>query len=293
MGYARPHYRCTACGAVNEAPACAAAKLPERFDMFKAEPAQAAAAPPAPPTGQRELLLQGTDDEWDHNPYAVRGDVPTARCPECGKAIHEGVSVCKHCGVDFEAKKKAERTFVPVDRQWENGWPLQKRVAAFVVLQAFSIAVSIALLATGFSAVAVCSIALVSAGLMASLIGTCDRLHLTRTTKGKVVLTHTWRYAFIAWPPRTIRWKEHEGVCIASSDEVDPFEWMMAGFLCLYAIFHGVLFWWMVIRPDKFDVALCKHHGHPTTLICRTTKLGRAQEIMMAISAVAVLPVVK
>lgn len=297
MGYSRPHFRCTACGAVNEAPPGAAVKVPERFDMFKTEPAQAASESaldvPTSPPGEREVLLQGTDDEWDRNPYSVRGDVPTAKCPECGKPMHQGVTICKHCGADLLAREKTTRTFEPVNRVWENGWTLRNRIAAFAVLQAISVLISIAAISMGWSAGTVVSSGLVSAGLMAFLIGTFDTLFLTRSAKGKVILTHVWRFAFVARPPKTIRWREYEGVCIVTSDDVDPFEWMMAGFLFLYVVIPGILFWWYVIRPDNFDVALCKDHGLPAKIIFRTNNFERAQEIVITISDVAALPVVK
>jgi hypothetical protein len=271
--------------------------LPERFDMFKTESVQTAitAAPPQPakPAGERELLLQGTNDEWDRNPYTVRGDVPTARCPECGKPMHEGTTLCKHCGADLAEKERAQRTFEPVDCVWQSGWPLRKRLAVFGALQAINVLVAITSISSGWSASAIVPLALESAGLMAFLIGTFDSIHLTRSYKGKVALTHTWRYAFIAAPAKTIRWKEFEGVRVVASREVEFFEWIVAGILFLHAVIPGILFWWFIIRPDRFEVALCKDHGHPTTIICRTQDLPQAEQMRATISEVAGFPVLK
>src|SRR5437660_758077 len=44
----------------------------------------------------------------------------------------------------------------------------------------------------------------------AFVIGTFDRLDLSRTTKGKVTLTLQWRVAFFPLPPKTLPWREHE-----------------------------------------------------------------------------------
>src|SRR5688572_13790518 len=107
------------------------------------KPSQSKSETPAQPAGEREILLTGTNDD-DFNPYTVRGDIPTAQCPDCGKAIHEGAPKCKHCGVDFEAKRKAERVLPPVDREWENGWPLQQRIKVFAILQVINLAVMLA-----------------------------------------------------------------------------------------------------------------------------------------------------
>ena len=264
--------------------------------MLAPKPSQSksetAAQAPAPPAGEPEILLTGTNDD-DFNPYTVRGDIPTATCPECGKAIHEGVPKCKHCGVDFDAKRKAERVFAPVDQVWENGWPLQTRIKVFAILQVINLAVLLAPLMLEQSGGLFVSGAIVSAGLQAFLLGTFDRLHLTRNAKGKVVLTQMWRFAFIAGKPQTIRWKEHEGIRIAESDEIDLIDWLIGAILFFYGVIPGIFFWWYVLRPDKLDVMLCKDHGCPATLLCRTTNEQRAREIMTTISEVAMLPVLK
>ncbi len=295
-GYSRPHFRCTACGAINEAPACSAVKAPALFDMFKAGPAQTVAAParivPSQPPGERQLLLQGTDDD-DLNPYSVRGDVPTAKCPECGKAIHEGVSVCKHCGTDFEAKKKAERTYESVQQEWEEGWPFQKRISAIVILQVINVVLLLAGLLTVYFSAASFVAVLLLVGLQAFLAGTYDRLNLTRTAKGKVVLTRTRRYAFLERRPETIRWKEHEGVSIVGANTVDSMELVILIILFVPCIIPGILFWLFYLRGDRFDVALCKDHGYAAMVIFRTGDQERARQIMTKVSDIAALPVLK
>lgn len=260
------------------------------MQLPKPSQSEIAATTPTQPAGEHEILITGTTDD-DFNPYTVRGDIPTGTCPECGQAIHEGVTKCKGCGVDFEAKRKAERVFAPIDREWENGWPLPKRIKAFAILQVINLAVLLAPLLLEQSGRLFVSGAIVSAGLQAFLLGTFDRLHLTRNAKGKVVLTQTWRFAFVARPPQTIRWKEYEGIRIAESDEIDLIDWLIGGILFLYGIIPGILFWWYVLRPDKLDVLLCKDHGCPATLLCRTTDDKRAREIMTTISEAAMLPV--
>src|SRR5437762_1774337 len=112
-GYARPKFRCQACGSMNETPPAilkprrekqAAAAAPAIFDLFGAEPVPTAAKPaadtPAKTPGEQEILLHGSVNEEDHNPYSVRGDVLTRTCSECGKALHDGPTICKHCGAD-------------------------------------------------------------------------------------------------------------------------------------------------------------------------------------------------
>lgn len=276
--YARPQYRCTGCGTLN--------KLPEPAKG----PANHAPTTEAPP--EREILLRGTDDD-DFNPYSVRGDVPAAKCPACGQAIHERVSICNHCGADLQARKQAQRTFVAIDRTWEIGWPLAKRLALFLFLQAINGAVLIAGTAAGWSAgLSFGGTALVVA-LQAFLLGTYDRIRLTRNAKGKVALTRTWRYAFVPRPDQAIRWREHEGICVVMNDETEPFDWMIVAWLSLMFVVPGIVFWWLAIRGERYNVALCKDHGFPDTIIFRTLQKQRAEEVVATISEAAMLPILR
>ena len=273
-GYARPQFRCRQCGSLSD--------VPQR---------QAAPTPLAAGAAKAEVLIQGTQDD-DFNPYEVRGDVLAATCPDCGNAIHAHVTKCIHCGVDFEARRKAQRTFTPVDRTWEVGWPLSKRLMLFAGLQAINVAAVIASFAANLSAAfSFVGVAVVVA-VQAFLLGTYDRIHLTRNAKGKAVLTRTWRFAF--WPrtTQTVRWKEHEGIRVVVVDDVEPFDWMICIWLGCCGVLPGVLFWWFNLRGDRFHVALCKDHGFPHTVIFRTLNRARADEVARTISETAILPLI-
>jgi hypothetical protein len=136
------------------------------------------------------------------------------------------------------------------------------------------------------------SMLLITVGLQAFLVGTFERLNLKRTEKGKVTVQHTWRYAFLARPTETVRWKEHEGVTI-TRDSADLMEWVFALILLGYGCIPGILFWWFVVRPDKYTVTLTKDHGSPTTPIFRTTSEQRAFEVRDRVSEITTLRVEK
>lgn len=316
-GYARSKLRCPECGVFNEVTKVEARETRRKPASTQEDDAYAAldaeAPRPAPKTSKpkaakpkvntpertdesaeeaNEVLIHGTDAD-DGNPYRVTGDKPTKFCPECDTRIERKAKVCVQCGYNFETATKAERTFQPVNREWENGWPMQKRIAIFVVLQVVNF-ITLAASVIGNHSLPVSFLGvLFSVGLQAFLVGTYDTLKLTRNQKGKVTITRTWRYAFIPRLPETVRWKEHDSVTMVRDNEFNLIDWVIAFILLGYCVIPAIVYWWHVIRPDKFTVALCKDHGFPETILFRTRNEDRAKEIETEISDVTTLPVRK
>ena len=231
---------------------------------------------------EREVLIEGTEED-DRNPYRVTGDIKTQRCPECNKAIDYRENFCVYCGFDLKTREKKKRTFQPLNLVWENGWPFQKRLTAFFVCQAINLVLMIGLMIVSDYTVSIVML-LLQVGLQAFLLGTFDTLTLKRNSKGKVTITKMWRYAFIPQKPQTIRWIDHEGLVIIQSNEPDMLSWGMVFILAGYGCVPGILFWYFVIRPDKWDVALAFAHGSADVTLYHGLNEARAREIHAAIS---------
>jgi predicted nucleic acid-binding Zn ribbon protein len=231
---------------------------------------------------EREVLIEGTEED-DRNPYRVTGDVKTRRCPECSKPIDYRENFCVHCGFNLSTGEKKKRSFQPLSLVWENGWPFQKRLTAFFVCQAVNLVMVIGLAIVSDYTVSFVML-FMQVGLQAFLLGTFDTLKLARNSKGKVTITKTWRYAFIPQKPQTIRWKDHEGLVIIQSNEPDMFSWGMMFILLGYGCVPGILFWYFVIRPDKWDVSLALAHGSADVTLYHGLNEARAREMHAAIS---------
>src|SRR5262249_55874692 len=98
---------------------------------------------------EREVLIRGTEED-DLNPYTVTGDAPTKSCPGCDRRVDRRIAVCTHCGYNFETKQKAKRTYEPVHRVWEEGWPFERRLMIFVGAQVINFIFLVALMIGGF-----------------------------------------------------------------------------------------------------------------------------------------------
>jgi hypothetical protein len=254
----------------------------------------------APEPGAVTLIEGSTDD--DGKPYTVVGSKPIPRCPECdARLAAEDSPSCDHCGWNRAAGRKLPKSFPSINRTWEAGWSLRTRLVAFAVCQALNIGPALLIYAVVGQAVTTTSGFLIAVVCQAFVLGTFDRLDLTRTTKGKVTLVQQWRIAF--WPlnPKTLRWREHEEMRVFQA-EAGWIEWfiflqfIVSGLLILMFLYQPTLiiiagcWWWYVIRPGNVKVALCKNLGDPVSPMYLGTSTERAEEIAREVSEATGLP---
>lgn len=230
---------------------------------------------------ERDLLIQGTNED-DGKAYQVTGDIKKKKCPECEKRIDYRTRVCNHCGYNFETKEKSVRDYTPIIREWETGWPMKRRVIVFAVAQVVNLAILIMSALSEQLCVGV-TLLLIMAVLQAFLLGTFDTLKIIRNNKGKVTITRAWRICFMSKPPEKVKWNDSEGVVLVQGREMDLVNWVMCLILLGYGIVPGVLFWWYVIKPDQFHVALSMAHGYPETTLFRGTSEIQAREILQVV----------
>jgi hypothetical protein len=230
-------------------------------------------------------LLEGTQEEDDDRPYAVPGD-GTKKCPECNGRIPLDATFCTRCGTDLESRKKPKKTYQPIDREWEYRWPLKVRLTIFAALQGVNVLVFVllvVLIEKKSVPVAVFNFALQSA-LQAFLLGSFETLSVRRNAKGQATITTTWRYFFVKVMPWKVPWKGSHAVSISGTNDAGMFAWAMCLYLVICAcIVPGLVFWFMFIRPSRFDIVLCDVYGGTNHVLFRTVTWDEAAEIMAVI----------
>jgi hypothetical protein len=211
------------------------------------------------------------------------------KCPECRGDLPIDAELCVHCGIELGTKqKKAKREYVAMIKEWDANAPLDlrlKAMIAFLVLNVFWTAAIIFwrdLSAGDIPGLVV--FVLMNTALQAFLVGTFDRLQIKRNAKGKTEITRYWRVCFFPIAPQKVDWKVSHGTAIVATHNPGPLEWgimlYMLGLCCL----PGILFYWFVIRPERFDVVLCDLHGATDAAIHRTPNRDRADEICRTIN---------
>jgi hypothetical protein len=232
------------------------------------------------------------DDDFsnddDGKPYALppEADQP---CPQCERLLPAKATTCAQCGYDAEAIARAKKIFKPIFREWDSGLTLEKRFqifSAFLVLDAITFIYTI--IKRGAS-IGDCVGLLMMVGLQAFLFGTFDRLSVRRNEKGKTKLTTTWRVCFIPRAPETIAWREFPGVRIVHRNEPGLTDWAMVFVLLPMLIIPAILWWWYVIRADRYDVHLCGVHGTVETCIHRSRDMERSRDVVSVVADACVL----
>ncbi len=243
-------------------------------------------APAPPPTAISQAVSASLLGDEESNPYRV--EIPPERpCPGCGRWLPAEAVVCPECGFDQATGTRRQRTYQPVARAWEAGWPLRRRVQLFVVGQVLVIPLGL-LGAWAFDAWAVfLGPWFLFTGITVFLLGTFARTELTRTEHGKVRLTQTWRVCFVQGTPQTIRRGDYEGVVSGRARPADFWDWVVLIVLMLLGAVLGLLWWYFVLRPDSYFVALTRDHGFPERTLYWGWDQRQAQEMERAIREVA------
>ena len=278
---------CNWCGYVNQP---AATPKPEPIAV---RPSESMAPPAAGPDPASELHRWADDEDDDGRPYALPPEpVKMRACEGCGKRIEAASVVCVHCGFDARQQAKAQRVFQPIDRTWEAGWPFQRRMTIFLAIQALNLVTIVMGLATTGSLPASIVVVLFLVFLQAFLLGTFETIRVRRNKKGQTEITNIWRICFFPLAPNKIEWREHEGITWGHYDAASTLDWVMLIFLLPACILPAVLFWWYVIRSDRFYAALARDRGYPALYLYRGMNEQQAKDIAQTATDATGLPLV-
>ena len=333
-GYTRAKIRCPACGYYAEVPADARGELVPNAapaDPFDAPlvPAGRNPAPPPPSESRSEVvgrvranpnprdarpvfdpeegagapMLEGTRDEDDDKPYGVPG-AGLKPCPHCRGQLPLHANFCVHCGKDLTSGAKAERTFQPVNRVWDEGFSHQLRMQLLVLCGILD-AASCLVLAVTVSLEGVVLPVLFQVGLQVFLLGSFDQFSLKRTAKGATTLTRVRRLFMLPQAPYKFRWKQSEAVGVRSGAAVGPFAYLLLFFLALSGVgfLVGSLtasimmlplaliyfacaggFYWYVVRPDVSEVVLADVYGSTDEVVFRAIDRDLAVEVARVVA---------
>ncbi len=224
-------------------------------------------------------LLDGNQVEHDDQavPYRVPGD-GTMACKECNFTLPLHSTFCVNCGLDFATKKKPKKRFQPIDREWEPRMNLTVRLQIFAGLQVINVLL-ILLLRDNVSVVGAMIALFFQGGLQAFLIGSFEKIAVHRTEKGAATLTKTWRFCFIPMAPAEIDWRKSHAIGYIHTHSLGFLEWLTFFYLLLLFVVPGIVFYFLVINPMRYQVVLCDVYGSIDDVIFRTTSEDQPEEI--------------
>lgn len=324
VGHAKAKIRCPQCGYYAEVPSelrtattAAAPSAPVAAeDVFTAAkgraPAPAAASKPTPAKpkarprvdpadarpeflveeGTGDPLLDGTQDEDDDQPYTVPG-TGLKPCPHCRVELPLDATFCVHCGehLTTAGKGKPKRTYQPLSGFWQDGWSWDTRIRILAGLQVMNLLI-IALFMTingqklsdGQAWSTNLTVNLFNIFLQAFLVGSYESLSLNRTATGKVTMTRHRRIAFYKLPDQKVKWKQTSGAGVLATHNPGMVSWFVCGYLLLCGIVPGVVFYFLVIRPERYSPVLCDEYRCVREVLLRTKDRAVAADAAKMIS---------
>lgn len=241
-----------------------------------------------PPAPLAESDVAGSDAD-DGQPYALIGG-KERECPHCRKPLSPEATLCTHCGFNWETGTKAVRVYQPLALHWDAGLPFRRRLAFFVLAEGVALTLTLVGAFLGGHPGESFTSWLTFTALVAFLLGTFDRLDLTRNKRGRVVLTQTWRVCFVARPTTRIPLHEYEGIVVNLSHDAGVLDWLILGVLLLSGIIPGLMWWFLAMQQDTYHVALTRDHGYPERILYRGWNQSRAKEIAKTLHDVSGLP---
>src|SRR5262249_36553071 len=237
-------------------------------------------APEPSPSPKAEPEIEFSDDPEDGKPYRVTAKQP--QCPQCGLRLEQGATTCLGCGWDLRTGKKPKRSYDPVELSWEAGMPLHRRRLVFALGIALGIAlgVPISIASESWAGGVISWIVFVS--LIAFLLGTFPRVDMSRSKRGRVSLSKTWRAFFIARPPASFDVREFQGVRTGFDRDVHFLDWFIACMLLPVGIVPGIIWWYVFIQLDQHTVVLVREHGYGSDVLYRGVSEKMAKDIARA-----------
>jgi hypothetical protein len=219
--------------------------------------------------------------------------VPTdeRRCPGCGQGLLPDAVLCVACGFDLKAGTKRVRTeFQPVERRWEAGWPFRRRLTFFILLQAVIVPLATlgAVLDRAFFPFFIPW--LMFSVLLAFLLGTYERVDLTRNERGRVALSKTWRVCFIERAAEKLKLSSYYGIRTMATYGVNGLDLALLVFLGVFACLPAILWWFFNLNRVTYHVALTGEFGHAEMRLCTTKNEEQARDLSETIHSVCGLP---
>jgi len=225
------------------------------------------------------------DDEDNGDPYQLTGGA-TKICPNCHREMPLAGVLCVACGFDHRNRKKSKKSFEPVHRDWQSGWPLKLRARIYITCQ---VVVVLSLL-TGLwiaeeDPVVLIGFALFGTLILVFLLGTFDRTILRRTARGQVNLIRIWRIGFFARPEWQVPLDQYDRVLVAPARGADMVDWLIM-LMLLPGIVPALIWLYLVIIRQNYSASVAGTGGYDELVLYRGADRGRAEEIGHAVSEV-------
>ncbi|NBO91321.1 MAG: hypothetical protein EBV06_03245 [Planctomycetia bacterium] len=238
---------------------------------------------PDPTIPRMELDDPSTDDN-DDKTYELRERLGE-RCPRCSMEMEVGAVACVRCGYNRKTRKKAARRYDPIHREWESDRSLSSRLMWLGAAQCFHAFLGLLCYWTFETFMPAIISWFPLTAMLCFLLGTYDKIILTRDTRGRVRIIKQWRFAFVPREPITIEVRGYEGIVTGPWLESGMLEWFVLLSLLAWGVIPGLIWYWTTINTPQFMVALAQDHGHAVEYVYRGRNRDQMNDMADAVAA--------
>jgi ribosomal protein L32 len=223
--------------------------------------------------------------EEDDPAYAFT-DQELPKCPECGLVLPLDSTACSRCGFHLQTRRKAVREFKPVTRSWESDMSLRTRLALLAGAEAVYLLTAAVAAWGGMDLDGLLLFWAVFTALLMFILGTFDRITLTRDRKGRTKLIKRWRAAFVPLPPTTTNVLAFEGITTGQWYNPGILEWFVCLCLVPLGVVPAIVWWYNAIYKPQYRVALAQRHGQTAEYVYRGRSVDQMNDIADTIAKV-------
>jgi hypothetical protein len=224
-------------------------------------------------------VARGDEDE-DDSPYLVAGGM-MPRCPKCHKDMARGTVLCLSCGFNLKTRKKAGRNYEPLARSWVTDMSLRTRLIWLAAAQGVHFTLMLMSIAGGFGWWHFVVAWPLLMSMLAFVLGTYDRIDLTRDARGRVKVITRWHFFFVPIKPQETDVRGFEGITTGQWHDAGFLEWFLFFDLLSLGLIPGIIWWYHAIYTPHYHVALARDHGHSEVYVYR----GRSADQMNDVAA--------
>lgn len=231
--------------------------------------------------------VEHADNDDDDASYRVIGTL--RRCPNCQRSMADEGVLCVACGYNIETGTQAVREFQSVLRSWDGALSYRSRL---MLMGAGQILGLLGLVGSFFGDVLLAGVVswIGYNALLVYLLGTFDRIDISRTRRGLVTVTKMWRVCFVRRPRTFIVLQHYAGVTTGMRNDVDGWDILVLGAMLAMGIVPGILWWYCAFHRETYYVGLTQAHGAIGIELYRGWNETQTKEIAKVIRDVAGYP---
>jgi hypothetical protein len=203
-------------------------------------------------------------------------------CPGCRKVLPRDAVLCVDCGYDLRTGRRLELAQERFEKKWDSGMPLPLRIGMLIALEC------LCLPAGAMTGDVFWGLALVFAGsvFLVLLLGTYIKLHVVRTTKGKILVTRTWCLLFIPAIRHQVNARNYDVLVIDTSrpNVIGIIASILLVFLC---VCPGLIMAYIILTRTTSHIFLRKRQKDEEFMVYQTMDDNKMREVVETLQELA------